>query len=413
MPRSKTPWKHLKQQLPRGGSALSRSAAQQRRGGRLALAQRRGGRRSLGRRSFSAAFIDAAGTDHAATMILQRNVFRLELLARVPAAAKAPSDDDCLHLAKKAARSIDEGPLFLLLVDGAKVKSKSEQGAQVRNHGTLLTCLFDPEEPRVVTTIFLLDDDGSGDRKKEVAVWRAATEEEARALCNFKDPLPENESLSSDTLSSLNSLSSTGSSDSLKTSSSRQVLVAASRSASRDRRADSRQREAPKLLPPPPGEQERSGRKSDSSRKESSRKLPHLWTAAANSLKRAPQILVRPAGNQTLQPGPSSWMRWSPPRVPVMCFTPFGRPLVNQDGRGYHPNVPTQLPHHAKGNSRNAATALHSPQRSMLRSGSLSSQESGGSDNEGHHQATECDHHSRHRSKKVVTFNYMTKVQFM
>ncbi|KAL3177257.1 hypothetical protein MRX96_009944 [Rhipicephalus microplus] len=320
-------------------------------------------------------------------MILQRNVFRLELLARVPPASKAPSDEDCLHLAKKAARSIDEGPLFLLLVDGAKVKSKSEQAAQVRNHGTLLTCLFDPEEPRVVTTIFLLDDDGS-----------------------------ENESLSSspsDTLSSLNSLSSTGSSDSLKTSSSRQVLVAASRSASRDRRADARQREAPKVLPAPPGEQERSGRKSDSSRKESSRKLPHLWTAAANSLKRAPQILVRPAGNQTLQPGPSSWMRWSPPRVPVMCFQPFGRPLVNQDGRGYHPNVPTQSPHHAKGNSRNAVTLLHSPQRSMLRSGSLSSQESGGSDNEGHHQATEFDHHSRHRSKKVVTFNYMTKVQFM
>ncbi|KAH7931829.1 hypothetical protein HPB51_029677 [Rhipicephalus microplus] len=351
-----------------------------------------------------------------ADIVFKVDVLRLELLARVPPASKAPSDEDCLHLAKKAARSIDEGPLFLLLVDGAKVKSKSEQAAQVRNHGTLLTCLFDPEEPRVVTTIFLLDDDGSGDRKKEVAVWRAATEEEARALCNFKDPLPENESLSSspsDTLSSLNSLSSTGSSDSLKTSSSRQVLVAASRSASRDRRADARQREAPKVLPAPPGEQERSGRKSDSSRKESSRKLPHLWTAAANSLKRAPQILVRPAGNQTLQPGPSSWMRWSPPRVPVMCFQPFGRPLVNQDGRGYHPNVPTQSPHHAKGNSRNAVTLLHSPQRSMLRSGSLSSQESGGSDNEGHHQATEFDHHSRHRSKKVVTFNYMTKVQFM
>lgn len=353
-------------------------------------------------------------------MILQRNVFRLELLARVPPAPKAPSDEDCLHLAKKAARSIDEGPLFLLLVDGAKVKSRSEQtsSAQVRNHGTLLTCLFDPEEPRVVTTIFLLDADGeSGDRKKEAAVWRAATEEEARALCNFKDPLPENESLSSspsDTLSSLNSLSSTGSSDSLKTSSGRQVLVAASRSASRDKRADSRQREAPKVLPPPPGEQERSGRKSDNSRKESSRKLPHLWTAAANSLKRAPQILVRPAGNQALQPGPSSWMRWSPPRVPVMCFQPFNRPLVNQDCRGFRPNIPS--PHHAKerGGSRSTAAALlHSPQRSMLRSGSLSSQESGGSDNEGHHQATEFDHHSRHRSKKVVTFNYMTKVQFM
>ncbi|KAH9361325.1 hypothetical protein HPB48_006887 [Haemaphysalis longicornis] len=354
-------------------------------------------------------------------MILQRNVFRLELLARVPPAPKAPSDEDCLQLAKKAARSIDEGPLFLLLVDGAKVRSRSEQTATatVRNHGTLLTCLFDPEEPRVVTTIFLQDaDDDSGERKKEVAVWRAATEDEARALCNFKDPLPENNSLSSspsDTLSSLNSLSSTGSSDSLKMSSGRQVLVAASRSASRDRRADSRQREAPKVLPPPPGEQERSGRKSESSRKDASRKLPHLWTAAANSLKRAPQILVRPAGNQAMQPNPSSWMRWSQPRVPVMCFQPFNRPLVNQDGRGYRPNVPSQQPHHVKerGGARNAATLLLSPQRSMLRSGSLSSQESGGSDNEGHQQATEFDHHSRHRSKKVVTFNYMTKVQFM
>lgn len=354
-------------------------------------------------------------------MILHRNVFRLELLARVPPASKAPSDEDCLSLAKKAARSYDEGPLYLILVDGTKVRSRSEGSAaatEVRNHGTLLTCLFDPDEPRVVTTIFQQDGTEDCDRKKEVVVWRTATEEEAKALCNFKDPIPESESLSSspsDTLSSLASLSSTGSSDSFKMSSNRQILVAASRSGSRDRRADSRQREIPKVLSLPPTEQDKL-RKSDGSKKESPRRLPHLWTAAAATLKRGPQILVRPAGAQPLQPGPSPWAHWSSPRAPI-CFQHFGRPVLNQDTRGYRPSGQAQLQYQVKelqrGGSRNPATMLHSnPQRSMLRSGSLSSQESGGSDNEGNN-TRDYSHHSRHRSKKVVTFNYMTKVQFM
>lgn len=356
-------------------------------------------------------------------MILHRNMFRLELLARVPPAQKAPSDEDCLALAKKSARSIDEGPLYLLLVDGVKVRSRSEWSSaptEVRNHGNLLTCLFDPEEPRVVTTVFQQDGTEDSERKKEVVVWRAATEDEARALCNFKDPTPESESLSSspsDTLSSLASLSSTGSSDSLKTSSSRQVLVAASRSGSRDRRADARQREAPKVLAPPSTEQDRS-RKSDTSKKDAPRKLPLLWMAAAASLKRAPQILVRPAGAHNLQPGPTPWIHWSPPRAPL-CFQYFGRPVLTQDGRSFRPHVPIQVQqqHQMKelqrASSRNPTAVLLAPPRSMLRSGSLSSQESSGSDNEGNHANGDYSHHSRHRSKKVVTFNYMTKVQFM
>ncbi|XP_064458431.1 uncharacterized protein LOC135368826 [Ornithodoros turicata] len=350
--------------------------------------------------------------------MIHRSVFRLEILARAPPSEKVPADEDCLALAKKSARTIDEGPLFLLLIEGVKAKSRREEptgsNSDVRYHGNLLTSLFDPEEPRVVTTIFQQESAKDGDGKKEVVVWRAATEDEARALFNFKDPMPDSDSSPSDTLSSLASLSSNASSDSVRTGSSRQVLVAATRSTSRERRPDSRQREAPKVLALPPDETDksRSYKRSESPRRNISQKLASVW-----SPKRNPPPMVRPAGNSVFQPSPTGWAPW-PPRIPL-CFHHFGRPVMNPDFRNCRvtpapvnqKHVPQESSHH---NSRVSSSGNeHIPQRSMLRSGSLSSHESSGSDNESTTHAQDYSRHSRHRSKKVVTFNYMTKVQFM